>query len=122
MIGSARIAAVPQNAVPVLFCPHRARSPPEKDHRNYAFDIQPNHPQLRYVEQLQKYYKALYDKKIPVDFVQGKACRIFRDLLCTFERYHVTPFFNRVLFLAIQHTACRLKQAVYCMVYWHRAG
>ena len=34
--------------------------------QNYAFDIQPNHPQLRYVEQLQKYYKALYDKKIPV--------------------------------------------------------
>lgn len=38
--------------------------------QNYAFDIQPHHPQLRYVDQLQKYYKALYDKKIPVDFVQ----------------------------------------------------
>lgn len=38
--------------------------------QNYAFDIQPNHPQLRYVEQLQKYYKVFYDKKIPVDFVQ----------------------------------------------------
>lgn len=35
-----------------------------------ALDIQPNHPQLRYTGQLQKYYKALYDKKIPVDFVQ----------------------------------------------------
>ncbi len=39
--------------------------------QNYAFDIQPNHPELRYVEHLNKYYKALYEKKIPVDFVQG---------------------------------------------------
>lgn len=35
--------------------------------QNYALDIQPNHPQLQYVEQLHKYYKALYDKKIPVE-------------------------------------------------------
>lgn len=38
--------------------------------QNYAFDIQPHHPQLSYTGQLQKYYKAFYDKKIPVDFVQ----------------------------------------------------
>jgi beta-galactosidase len=37
--------------------------------QNYAFEIQPNHPELSYVGQLQKYYKALYDRKIPVDFV-----------------------------------------------------
>ena len=39
--------------------------------QNYAFDVQPNHSELSYVGQLQKYYKALYEKKIPVDFVQG---------------------------------------------------
>ena len=31
--------------------------------QNYAFDIQPNHPELRYVEHLNKYYKALSKKK-----------------------------------------------------------
>lgn len=38
--------------------------------QNFALDIQPHHPGLRYVGHLQKYYKALYEKKIPVDFVQ----------------------------------------------------
>lgn len=38
--------------------------------QNYALDIQPNHPDLRYVEHILKYYKAFFDKKIPVDFVR----------------------------------------------------
>lgn len=38
--------------------------------QNYAFEIQPNHPELWYVGQLHKYYKGFFDKKIPVDFVQ----------------------------------------------------
>ncbi len=38
--------------------------------QHYALDIQPNHPQLHYVEQLCKYYRPFYEKKIPVDFVQ----------------------------------------------------
>lgn len=35
-----------------------------------AFDIQPTSPELSYLGQLMKYYKPLYDKKIPVDFVK----------------------------------------------------
>lgn len=38
--------------------------------QDYAFQVQPNHPDLWYVGQLHKYYKAFFDKKIPVDFVQ----------------------------------------------------
>ncbi len=59
--------------------------------QNYAFDIQPNHPQLRYVEQLQKYYKALYDKKIPVDFVQGMDDLSQYQLVIAPLQYLMTP-------------------------------
>lgn len=38
--------------------------------QNYAFQIQPHHPKLTYVKELYKYYRAFYEKKIPVDFVQ----------------------------------------------------
>ena len=37
--------------------------------QNYALDIQPQHPDLEYRNQLYKYYKGFYDKQIPVDFV-----------------------------------------------------
>ncbi len=37
--------------------------------QDYAFKIQPHHPDLTYTGQIQKYYKALYDMQIPVDFV-----------------------------------------------------
>lgn len=39
--------------------------------QSYAFQIQPNHPDLWYEGQLFLYYKAFYDMQIPVDFVQG---------------------------------------------------
>ena len=38
--------------------------------QNYAFQIQPHHPKLTYVKELYKYYRAFFEKKIPVDFVQ----------------------------------------------------
>lgn len=38
--------------------------------QNYALDIQPNHPQLKYVEHICKYYKGFFDRNVPVDFVQ----------------------------------------------------
>lgn len=38
--------------------------------QNYAFQIQPHHPKLTYVKEIYKYYRAFYEKKIPVDFVQ----------------------------------------------------
>lgn len=37
--------------------------------QEYAFQIQPHHKDLSYTGQLQKYYHALYEKNIPVDFV-----------------------------------------------------
>ncbi|MCF0141950.1 MAG: beta-galactosidase trimerization domain-containing protein, partial [Parasporobacterium sp.] len=37
--------------------------------QNYALDIQPQHPELEYRNQLYKYYRGFYDKQIPVDFV-----------------------------------------------------
>lgn len=37
--------------------------------QSYAIEIQPHHPKLEYIEQIQKYYKAFYDKNIIVDFV-----------------------------------------------------
>lgn len=37
--------------------------------QEYAFQIQPHHKDLSYTGQVQKYYRALYQKNIPVDFV-----------------------------------------------------
>lgn len=59
--------------------------------QNYALDIQPNHPELRYVEQLQKYYKALYDKKIPVDFVEDTDDLSKYKLVIAPLQYLMTP-------------------------------
>lgn len=37
--------------------------------QNYALQIQPHHPELNYVKQLQKYYKGFYEQNVNVDFV-----------------------------------------------------
>ncbi len=39
--------------------------------QNYAIDIQPNHPELEYVEHLTGLYRPLYNRNVPVDFVRG---------------------------------------------------
>ena len=36
---------------------------------DYAMQIQPHHPDLNYIDQVQKYYRACYDAKITVDFI-----------------------------------------------------
>jgi beta-galactosidase len=59
--------------------------------QNYAFEIQPHHPELSYVGQLQKYYKALYDRKIPVDFVQDKDDLSKYKLVIAPLQYLMTP-------------------------------
>ena len=38
--------------------------------QNYAFEIQPNHPDLSYIANIMQYYKVFYDNNIPVDFIQ----------------------------------------------------
>ncbi len=57
----------------------------------YAFGIQPNHPELWYVGQLHKYYKGFYDKKIPVDFVQGMDDLSQYKLVVAPLQYIMTP-------------------------------
>jgi beta-galactosidase len=59
--------------------------------QNYAFQIQPNHPELSYVGQLQKYYKAFYDKKIPVDFVRDNDDLSKYRLVIAPLQYLMTP-------------------------------
>jgi beta-galactosidase len=41
--------------------------------QNWAFEIQPHHPQLDYIDHVMKYYTALYHANIPVDFISTKA-------------------------------------------------
>lgn len=37
--------------------------------QDYAFKIQPHHPELDYVEQVTMYYESFYKRNIPVDFI-----------------------------------------------------
>ena len=38
--------------------------------QEYALQIQPHHPELNYLKQVLKYYKQLYKRNMPVDFVK----------------------------------------------------
>lgn len=55
--------ALPESEVAILY----------SYEQNWAFEIQPHHPDLDYIDHTLKYYKALYDAQIPVDFVSDKA-------------------------------------------------
>lgn len=59
--------------------------------QNYALQIQPNHPDLWYVGQLYQYYKAFYDKQIPVDFVQNMDDLSQYKLVVAPLQYLMTP-------------------------------
>jgi beta-galactosidase len=37
--------------------------------QNWAFQIQPHHPELNYIKHVQGFYKAFYDANIPLDFI-----------------------------------------------------
>ncbi len=63
--------------------------------QNYALQIQPNHPRLRYVEQLYKYYKPFYDGRIPVDFVQDTDDLSGYRLVIAPLQYLMTPELER---------------------------
>lgn len=39
--------------------------------QNWAFEIQPHHPDLDYIEHTLKYYTAFYNAKLPVDFISA---------------------------------------------------
>lgn len=40
--------------------------------QDWAFQIQPHHPELNYVDQIKKYYRAFYQKNVPLDFISEK--------------------------------------------------
>lgn len=41
--------------------------------QNWAFKIQPHHPELDYVNHVLAYYKAFFERNIPVDFIDAHA-------------------------------------------------
>lgn len=59
--------------------------------QNYAMQIQPHHPKLTYVGQLYKYYRAFYERKIPVDFVQDTDDLSGYKLVIAPLQYLMTP-------------------------------
>lgn len=59
--------------------------------QDYALKIQPNHPDLSYIRQIQKYYKALYDRKITTDFVPSDGDFSQYKLLIAPLQYLMTP-------------------------------
>ena len=54
---------MPQNEVGILF----------SYDQEYAIDIQPNHPKMRYLSQVMSYYRTLYSCNIGVDFLSAEA-------------------------------------------------
>ena len=40
--------------------------------QDWAFQIQPHHPELNYIDQIKKYYNAFYRKNVPLDFISEK--------------------------------------------------
>ena len=54
---------MPQNEVGILF----------SYDQEYAIDIQPHHPKMRYLSQVMSYYRTLYSCNIGVDFLSAEA-------------------------------------------------
>jgi len=59
--------------------------------QNHAFKIQPQHPELNYQSQVQRYYEGLYAYNTPVDFVSDRADFSKYKLLVAPLQYLMTP-------------------------------
>ncbi len=59
--------------------------------QGYAFQIQPHHRELRYLEHLMTYYRALFRNQIPVDFVNEKDDLSGYQLVVAPLQYLMTP-------------------------------
>ncbi len=59
--------------------------------QEYAFQIQPHHKDLSYTGQVQKYYRALYEQNIPVDFVPEQGDFTRYKLLLAPLQYLMSP-------------------------------
>ena len=71
--------------------------------QDYAFAIQPNNPKLRYTGQLLKYYKALYNRHIPVDFVPDTGDFEKYKLLIAPLQYLMTPELEEKYFTYVRN-------------------
>ncbi|MFY9176988.1 MAG: beta-galactosidase [Caldicoprobacterales bacterium] len=54
--------ALPESEVAILY----------SYEQNWAFEIQPHHPDLDYIDHTLRYYKAFYQAQIPVDFISSR--------------------------------------------------
>jgi len=73
--------AMPKNKVAIVY---------SYDQR-YAIDIQPHHPDMTYIDHMMKYYTALHDRNVPIDFVSEKADLGQYDLVIAPLQYLMTP-------------------------------
>lgn len=65
--------------------------------QNWAFQIQPHHPELNYIKQVQSYYKAFYDKNVPVNYVSEQEDLSSYKLLVAPLLYLMTKELSRKL-------------------------
>jgi len=65
--------------------------------QNWALKIQPQHPQLAYIQQVQQYYRAFYRLNIPVDFIPENADFSQYDLVLAPLQYLMTPTLEKKL-------------------------
>ena len=72
----------------------------------HAFRIQPQHPDLNYVEYVMKYYKALYKRNVPVDFVQSGADLSRYRLIIAPLQYLMTPELEDRYFGYVKNGGC----------------
>ena len=65
--------------------------------QNWALKIQPQHPQLAYIQQVQQYYHAFYRLNIPVDFIHESADFSQYDLVLAPLQYLMTEALEQKL-------------------------
>ena len=59
--------------------------------QEYAIDIQPHHPKLRYIQHLMTYYTALFERNVPVDFISEEADLARYDVIIAPLQFLMTP-------------------------------
>ncbi|MBQ7916349.1 MAG: beta-galactosidase [Firmicutes bacterium] len=59
--------------------------------QEYAIDIQPHHPDMKYVDHLMTYYRALYRQNIPVDLISDQSDFSRYKLLVAPLQYMMDP-------------------------------
>lgn len=72
---------VPKSKVAIVFSYEQA----------YAMEIQPHHPDLKYIDHIMTYYRALFNRNVPIDFVSDKDDFSVYDLIIAPLQYLMTP-------------------------------